>query len=152
MSRRSELWHVARGVLTSFVSRNNDIDGYWGIGVLAKLAQQRGCLQLELHLLPEGGATKETSVSRAASKYSAFFISQLSKLRVPTEWLASATITFRFPAHDASPCYARTHAKEQPFECILSVTDNRAVRHSFAWSGWCWPHGAAPEIKSTRAA
>jgi hypothetical protein len=28
--------NVAQGIISHFISRNNDIDGYWGIGVLAR--------------------------------------------------------------------------------------------------------------------
>lgn len=38
MTRRGELKDVALGVLGSFVSRNNDVDGYWCLGLLRALA------------------------------------------------------------------------------------------------------------------
>ena len=34
MGRRRELGSIASGIIGSFRSRNNDIDGYWGIGKL----------------------------------------------------------------------------------------------------------------------
>lgn len=33
MRRRSEIGSIASGMVHSFVSRNNDLGGYWGIGV-----------------------------------------------------------------------------------------------------------------------
>jgi hypothetical protein len=34
MARRKELIGIANGILGSFKSRNNELDGYWSIGVL----------------------------------------------------------------------------------------------------------------------
>lgn len=51
MRRCSELGSLASGMLHSFVSRNNDLDGYWGIGVLYLYAQQVGDLTVSIDLL-----------------------------------------------------------------------------------------------------
>jgi hypothetical protein len=42
---------IAGGILGSFLSRNNDLDGYWGMGILRLLAQEHGVEMVYLDLL-----------------------------------------------------------------------------------------------------
>ena len=69
MAKRAELWQIARGVLTSFASRNNDISGYWGIGVLAQLAQEQERIQIELQLRPLQSVPGQPVLSSIAASY-----------------------------------------------------------------------------------
>jgi len=40
--RRKKLQCAARGIVEHLISRNNDINGYWGIGVLCQLGDLKG--------------------------------------------------------------------------------------------------------------
>jgi hypothetical protein len=51
MARRKALKNVCSGILGSFVSRNNDCEGYWGMGILYRFAKERGKSDLMIDLL-----------------------------------------------------------------------------------------------------
>ena len=46
------------------VSRYNDIDGYWGVGILYKYARERGTFELEIQIPPNGKIAHELSEFR----------------------------------------------------------------------------------------
>ena len=150
MAKRAELWQIARGVLTSFASRNNDICGYWGIGVLARLVQDERRVFFELQLQPAGFGQSSPVLSAVATRYSALLVRNLAKAHVPSTWLTAAKLSFSYPAIGVAPQFARTALIEQPYECLLEIADERKHTKHFVWSGWCWPQGAGPESRSTR--
>ena len=51
MSGRNKLRGVAHAVLGSFISRNNDIDGYWALGLLRSFADTAGVAELRFDLV-----------------------------------------------------------------------------------------------------
>ena len=150
MAKRSQFWQVARGVLTSFASRNNDVRGFWGIGVLARITQNQGLGQIELPLYPTPLRSPEPVLSALATRYADLLAAKLLMAGVPAAWLASAKLVFSFPAAAPTQHHLGASAPGQPFECRLEVTDERQCFKSFAWSGWCWPQGDGPESRSTR--
>ncbi|MBL4673171.1 MAG: hypothetical protein JKX81_13015 [Arenicella sp.] len=50
--RRRELYSLANGMATFSVCRNNDIDGYWGLGILASYAERVSAKEIEVLVFP----------------------------------------------------------------------------------------------------
>ena len=150
MAKREQFWQVARGVLTSFASRNNDIRGYWGVGVLARLAKELRLPVVQLPLFPSPVESTEPVFSAISVRYGSLLVSKLAAAGIPLAWLSSADLVFQYPAPGPHARPANASIAEQPFACQLDVTDERQHRRSFVYSGWCWPQGAAPESRSTR--
>jgi hypothetical protein len=48
VASRSHLKSVAEGVARKFVSRNNDVDGWWAMGLLAGVIPQGDAFELDL--------------------------------------------------------------------------------------------------------
>ena len=48
MPRSARLTNIANGLCGSFVSRNNDVEGYWAIGKLRLLAGQHEDLAIKV--------------------------------------------------------------------------------------------------------
>ena len=150
MAKRAQFWQVARGVLTSFASRNNDVCGYWGIGVLARTIQERGLARIDLPLHPVPLHSTEPVLSALAARYSDLLAEKLFKAGVPVSWLAGAKLVFCFPVAASTQHHLGASAPGEPFECRLEVTDERQCSKVFTWAGWCWPQGGGPESRSTR--
>ena len=150
MAKRAQFWQVARGVLTSFASRNNDVRGYWGIGVLARIVQERGLGPVQLPLYPTSLHSTEPVFSALAARYADLLAAKLFEAGVPASWLGSAELIFSFPVSASAKHHLGASAPGQPFECRLEITDERQCAKSFAWFGWCWPQGGGPESRSTR--
>lgn len=64
MARRRELKCVASGIAQYCVSRNNDLGGYWGLGVLYRLAQKMAVDSLQVDFMSEDGLPKQLALFR----------------------------------------------------------------------------------------
>ena len=50
-SNRKDLKGIAGGIASSFISRNNDINGYWALGILYKRATEKKLINLKFDIL-----------------------------------------------------------------------------------------------------
>jgi len=69
MAHRIELSNIATGVLGSFVSRHNDIGGYWALGLLDREALSSGRAKTTLELLAEDKTNESPLIKAVRSKY-----------------------------------------------------------------------------------
>ena len=70
MSRKSTLKNILNGLLSSFVSRNNDVNGYWGIGKLYSLMINKQVHKVEIDLMNNTIIPYSTDFYFRISKYS----------------------------------------------------------------------------------
>ncbi len=154
MRRRSEIGSIASGMVHSFVSRNNDLGGYWGIGVLYLYARQVGELTVTIDVL---GGTVNPSEARLLSiygrpdfealiaHYKAMLYAVLRKRNVPECWVAEAVFSIEFESHAARPAYPKIGENSQAFVCRLTIKDDLSRERIFRIDGWCWPHNPLRE-------
>lgn len=134
MPRRRELWDVCRGIATSFISRNNDIGGWWGIGVLCRTPGPPG-LDLDLCADSDGDPL--------VRKYGGQLVRQLQARRIPSDWVAAAGISVRFEPHP-------TAARMWRYAVTVELRDDLDHVWSYCATGRCWPHSWLRETRSTR--
>lgn len=160
MRRRVELKSIGSGVLHSFVSRNNDLDGYWAIGKLYLYAKRAGDKTVSLDLISGEVLPSQEKLDRLYSapdfdvittRYSAMFLRSLSKHGVPLDWLTEASIRIEFERENVTPKLPLIGMDSKPYICELSITDDLRHVHKISTTGWCWPHNPAIELRSTRA-
>ena len=149
MRRRSEIGSIASGLLQSFVSRNNDVEGYWGIGVLYLYAQQAGQLKVTVDILRESVDPPHTQLLRIYRRpnfealiagYRTMLRALLNKRGVPVVWVAEAVFSIEFESLLAKPAYPRIGKKSEPFVCMLRIKDDLGRERVFRADGSCWPH------------
>ena len=51
MAKRKELKNIMAGIFSSFISRNNDVNGYWGLGKICKFMKDNKLFKVEVDLL-----------------------------------------------------------------------------------------------------
>ena len=79
MPTRKDLKGISAGIAYSFSSRNNDIDGYWAMGILYKVASEAGTKKFKLNLL-SGESDPSFKYSRkVASPYQVYLTDQIDK-------------------------------------------------------------------------
>ncbi len=156
MRRRTELRCMGSGVLHSFVSRNNDLGGYWALGKLYSYARQVGTTVLTLDLI---NWTIDPPVSNLArvfpapevgvlcERYWLKLAAMMKRRAVPPAWLARAAMTIEFESTSGAPRYPR---KGAAFLCQLTLTDDLGGEHTLRADGWCWPHNLWEESCSAR--
>src|SRR5689334_7137532 len=95
---------IANGLLGTFVSRNNDIGGYWGIGILRSYAGSRNEPEVKIDLLnAEPNPNPHSPITTAKEKYRQWLINALSKAGIDTDKLERAEISLRFTTFEEFP-------------------------------------------------
>ncbi|MEA2162921.1 MAG: hypothetical protein QOK37_1048 [Thermoanaerobaculia bacterium] len=151
MSRRAEHHNLANGLLTTFVSRNNDVNGYWAIGRLRSEAERSNTPVVELDIL-EGTSAPDTADGRSvASFYREWVRPRLAKLREPAG-VASVLVRLNF-APEAPLRFSREISTfGAPFTCEVLITSSSGATRVDRHTGRCAPHDPKNEHRSTRAA
>lgn len=151
MPRRSELNGVASDIIRSFVSRNNDVRGYWALGMLYVYAKEHSGNLLPIPLIPLELVPSMEPVAFVARNYGTKLRTMMENRKLPKSWLTSACITVQFESTTAKPQFFSTRANGRPFHCQIEIEDDLGRKHAAAVAGWCSPHDSNIERQSTRA-
>lgn len=150
MPGSARLTNIASGLCGSFVSRNNDLGGYWAIGKLRLLAEQQGRLAVLLDVLASSMQPSSSEFAPVLARYRRLLAKLAGLSGIRLEEITAVRIRVDF----APPPWPRaTYYKPQwGGQFVLTVTinaDGRAdgiMRHA----GYCRPHDPASERRSTR--
>jgi hypothetical protein len=151
MPRRSELNGVASDIVRSFVSRNNDVRGYWALGMLYAYAKEHSDNMLSIPLVPLELTPSKEPVALVARNYGTKLRSMIESRKLPKSWLTSACIAVQFESTTAKPQFFSTRANGRPFHCQIEIEDDLGRKHAASVAGWCSPHDSNIERQSTRA-
>lgn len=150
MAGRKQLKTIAGGLLGTFTSRNNDINGYWGLGVLRLYAQRRGLETLEIELLSRHYNEPAVSPFFAAGQYyRQWFSRALLHWRLSENELRSAYIRLRFSTFEEFPDVVRD-TQGKPYVCTVSITTPQGTEYSASKVGVCAPCDPKIDRRSTR--
>jgi hypothetical protein len=150
MPRRRELNGIAGNLLGSFVSRNNDVAGYWAIGKLCVLASQTVNGEISIELSPKRLTPYSSEFDRMLDHYAARLISSLEKRSLSLQLVTAAEVLIAFGgSFKPDPLRFRPRGMV-PFRCTVTLTDDLHRRHVAQQSGEVWPHDPRRESKSAR--
>jgi hypothetical protein len=131
---------LASGLAETFISRNNDVSGYWGIGMLRRELENLQRTSVELDLLL-GEATRGGPV---ANSLIAHYSQWLAKSRARAGFLpsqvagAKVIIDFRALGKTLNPALVNTY--RQAFSCEVSLVSLSGRIFSAVREGLCWRH------------
>lgn len=148
MARRKELKNIASGLYGSFISRNNDVAGYWGIGKLCLHAQQSSVQIVRLDLLGKSIIPASSEFSKLASGYNSILKKHLSARGISEDWLASATIEIDFKPEPPSGKYIPVATWGSLFKLAVNIADDVKKNHTVAGHSYCGSHDPRRESKS----
>lgn len=152
MVRRRLLNGIAAGLAGTFVSRNHDIDGYWGLGKLYGMAAsgEESSPTVEIDLLGGHGIPDHDSVRRAAARYRER-LDEICEGYGAHPVFARAEIALRFD--HATDRHQRETARTsgEPYQCLVTLVDESGREASAEVVGWCRRHSSASERRSARA-
>jgi hypothetical protein len=134
------------------VSRNNDVAGYWGTGVLCLLAKQYVTRQIEIIVIGESQSSeaRPPAIQAIATTYMTLFRNILSKAGADPSWVKKATILVEFGTSGALP-EPPLNTRDDPFVCTMRIVDDRDRAWSVAKTRRCGPHDPNRGVRSTRA-
>jgi hypothetical protein len=142
MPRRRELKSIACGIASFCVSRNNDIFGYWGVGVIYRLALTRGVAAVSIDF---GSTTDESP------ELSAFRAGFLERFQVARHGLSSFVQSFAVEYRFDPYSWSEFRGQCSRVTCCVHIVDDLGKRRSASAETFCYPHDPRFESKSTRA-
>jgi hypothetical protein len=151
MAGRRLLSSVAHGITDSFVSRNNDLNGYWAIGQLLgrSLAMNSPSLLIDLRLGTSTPALAEAPLSSQPAHWSEIFWNKVDRQNVARSTVHRAGLSVDC---DLAGGRARGARTEYLVRCRTAITDDHGRIYDAMSSIWCSPHDPAFELRSARGA
>lgn len=150
MPRRAHLKNIASGLCGSFVSRNNDLDGYWSIGKLRLLAEQHRRTHLSLDLRARSIDPSSSEFSAVLARYGRLLEKLAERSRFPLEKITAACITMDFaPEPWPRPRYIDAQWGDQ-FVLTVTVTADGKAAGIVRYASYCRAHDPDKESQSTR--
>jgi len=150
MTRRRELNGIAGNLLGSFVSRNNDIAGYWAIGKLCALALQSANGEISIEFLTQRLTPSSPEFEPMIDHYKARLVASLERRSFPLQVVTAAEVLISFGGRfKPDPLISRPRGTV-PFRCTVTLMDDLHHPHVAQHSGTAWPHDPRRESKSGR--
>ena len=148
MALRKRMNHVAAGLLGSFNGRDNDLDGFWAIGMLYEELRSAP-YRVELDLLTPTATPVGSSAVLIAGRYADFLRHALVKKNLQAQDLLEATVTLQFKA-DSPGRYFPPHLIGDPYTCTVTLrsANDEAI---YTAHGKCMPHDPRLFSRSARA-
>jgi hypothetical protein len=150
MPSASALRGIASGLVETFVSRNNDVSGYWGIGQIQREIGGSPDAFVDLDLL-HGKATPDGPIARElVAHYSVYLSASLAREGFSLSGITAAKVLIEFGAFGevSSPDFS---AIGNPFTCKVILANGSGKVLSAVRAGHSWPHNPERELCSKRA-
>lgn len=137
---RQVLKNIAQGLLNSFISRNNDVNGYWGIGKLYTLMLNKSINKVEIDLLNISISPSNDEFQYRISKYSEELLNKLYGKKLNKNIIKSAKIVLI--------CSDITISKSllNNVKCKI-IIDNNEKQITFNNEVYCRKHNPKVELK-----
>lgn len=132
MGRRKELKSVCNDLLDNFVSRYNNLDGYWALGKFQAHLQSTSERHLSFYLVPDKGSG--SAFPTTLSYYRRAFHRHLAVRGIPEVWVLAAVIS----VEQKSP---------SELACVLRITDDRGKTFASQTTINARPHDPNRELR-----
>jgi hypothetical protein len=146
---RRELLDLAGAVAGSFVSRNNDVDGYWSLGLLRSYADSERLKSLRFNILNGHAEPPDPLLLRVAEAYRQVLARQLTIRRIANDVVLKAEIVLTFDRDAPNAPSAATYSA--PFFCTVQFTDRHDRELARTLVQHCVPHNPQTEVRSMRS-
>lgn len=104
MPKRKQFKGICHDILDTFISRNNDLDGYWALGKYVSFLEAIGELRLQFKLLESITIPHSPSATLAVEYYRGAVLRMMRANAMPDSWIADATITVSIVAPTKMVC------------------------------------------------
>lgn len=147
MARRRELLDIARGISSSFNSRNNDLQGYWALGVLYKFAGINNINSLEFNILNNTVSSNTEYFSQISSRYHDLLYHLLKVKSIHCDWVKFATIKIDFNQYNKAHHEQIFYPIGDPYIITMTLIDDRGKIFEVASYGKCKYHDPNQEFR-----
>lgn len=144
MARRKQLKNVAQGLLSSFISRNNDVYGYWGIGKLFGLMLRHDVTSIQIDILNCSILPESKEFMLLIENYRNKLLMHLNNIGLEETVVIKADIAVNIIAKSN---YVNGLSK---LGCEITIQDDLGNSHSCDNEVYCRKHSPNRESKSGR--
>jgi len=148
---RRKLNGIAAGLATSFISRNNDMDGFWSLGLLRLFADRRQRHSLCLDIMSGRTDPDDQLLARVCRTYQSALDRQLTAHKLDRALVVEAEILVSFDTPRLSVKAPAAATYGSPFSCVVRILDDRKKEHTHTVIAYCAPHDPQRERRSARA-
>jgi hypothetical protein len=148
MASRKVLKCVVKGLYDSFISRNNDVAGYWGIGKLCLFSQDQNQNVIVIDLFQSSVLPRTHDFDLLASGFSRRLRTLIAGKGIPEEWVKSAKIIIDFKPTERPEKYPPILSWGKLFQLTVILEDDRSHKYVQPGYGHCSPHDPHRESKS----
>ncbi|MDN3609812.1 hypothetical protein ACODM8_13875 [Vibrio ostreicida] len=146
MARRKEFKGIAINYCKYLNGRNHDYSGYWAVGHLSLLAEEREENTLVFELF---GSQSNQSCSGVLKDLSDSMLHEFIRLvkaqEVPLEWVGSVCVRFQFnPAYDRNYHLWRQSLGKRYIVVVKIITDS-GLTFEATEGGYVYPHNPSRE-------
>lgn len=145
MGRRKEFKSIATSLTDSFISRNNDVGGYWGIGKLYSEILKIENMSIQIDLINKSISSENDEFIPLIDTYSEKLFRQLRVRRINIDFLKSALITLNGLPNE--PTLSLGQIAPNRIHCKCIITDDLGKKYQHARNVWCRPHDPQRELK-----
>jgi hypothetical protein len=139
---------MSSGLFGSFISRNNDVGGYWGIGKLCLLARHSATATVKIDLLPKTITPESKEFTKLVEGYLSFLQKHLAARDIPIGWVASAIVELEFMPADQPEKQIPIITWGNLFKVSVTIVDDRNKKHTVSGFSYCGPHSPWKEHRS----
>lgn len=104
MPRRKQFKGICHDILGTFVSRYNDLDGYWALGHFVAFLDRLGERQLQFSLRASTAVPASSIATLAAEYYRGAVLRMMEANVMPQAWFADATVKVSIVAPTKAAC------------------------------------------------
>jgi hypothetical protein len=146
MGRRRNIRGTAANLLSSFVSRNNDLDGYWAVGHRRSFADNVSSRSVRLDLLDGTSVPSGKESQRVGENYGSWLRRELTKNGLSLAHIREAAVFIEFGQFQG-PTPPPQITRGEPFVCRVLLVDDGGRRYERAISASCDQHDARRESR-----
>lgn len=107
MARRSEFQGICNDLTNAFVSRNNELDGYWALGKMQGELQRQPHKELRIELISEIEVNQNPTFSAIVARYRDVLLQALKSKNIPASWMWSCSIVVQSSSSNELCCECR---------------------------------------------
>ncbi len=148
MPKRRALINIAQGLTGSFISRNNDVNGYWGIGKLYLLMEKNSTFHVTIDIVKKTISPSDDEFTFLIEEYARRLREQIIHRGLKESYVKKAKIeVFGFPNE---PILELGKIAPNRVKCVFTIETDTSKIFTVEAETHCRPHDPRKEICSTR--
>jgi len=148
--RKSQLKNLAAGLCTSFVSRNNRICGYWGLGKIYQFSQESNVGFVEFDLVKMTVTPHTGDFGIILHQYALWLKNKAAKNSKEND-IQSANIKVEFNTAQPNTGVVYRQTYGDLFLVLVTISDGQGKEATARIYGYCAPTDPIRESRTTRS-